>query len=153
MSEPLTVKVTRRHQITLPRAVRERLNIQPGDRLLVEVRDGVLRLIPQPAEERAQQAGAPREVREGATPYEAAEKPARARAVTLTLRDDQWRCVEEHAAAAGTSVEQVLAQALEEWIAWRRTLDEDPIRRLFGAIDSGDSTTSERVDDIVYTLP
>ena len=34
MSDPVTVKVSSRHQIVVPSAVREQLNIQSGDRLL-----------------------------------------------------------------------------------------------------------------------
>jgi AbrB family looped-hinge helix DNA binding protein len=153
MADPITVKVNRRHQITLPRVVCERLNIQPGDRLLVEVRDGAVLLVPQ-SEEYLQRPGEPHEVRERTTTaYETAEKQAGSHAVTLTLHDEQWRYLEAQAEATGKSVEQVLAQALEEWIAWRRALEEDPIRGLFGAAKTGDKTTSERVDDIVYTLP
>jgi AbrB family looped-hinge helix DNA binding protein len=48
MSSPVTVKVSRRHQISVPRIARDRLNIQSGDRLLVDIQDGLLILIPQP---------------------------------------------------------------------------------------------------------
>ena len=48
MSQPVSVKVSSRYQIAVPRAAREKLNIQSGDRLLVDVQDGVLILIPQP---------------------------------------------------------------------------------------------------------
>ena len=153
MSSPITVKVNRRYQVTLPRVACERLNIQPGDRLLVEVQAGVLRLIPQPAEKHKQEIDARREVREGAASYETPETSSRTHAVTLALHEDQWRYVEEYAATIGASVEQVLAQALEEWIAWRRTLEEDPIQDLFGAAKTDEKMTSEHVDDIVYTLP
>jgi AbrB family looped-hinge helix DNA binding protein len=43
------VKVNAKHQITLPKIVREKLNINAGDRLLVDVQDGVMILIPEPA--------------------------------------------------------------------------------------------------------
>jgi AbrB family looped-hinge helix DNA binding protein len=43
------VKVSSRHQITLPRSVRNELKIEPGDRLLVDAQDGMLLLIPLPA--------------------------------------------------------------------------------------------------------
>ena len=49
MSEPVTVLVSSRNQIQVPRIARERLNIQSGDRLLVDVQDGVIVLLPQPA--------------------------------------------------------------------------------------------------------
>jgi AbrB family looped-hinge helix DNA binding protein len=45
---PVSVKVSSRYQISLPSAARERLNIQQGDHLLVDVQDGLLILIPQP---------------------------------------------------------------------------------------------------------
>ena len=48
MSSPVTVKVSRRHQISVPRIARDRLNIQSGDRLLVDIQGGLLILIPQP---------------------------------------------------------------------------------------------------------
>jgi len=50
MSQAVTVKVSSRNQITVPRIARERLNIQSGDRLLVDVQDGVLILVPEPEE-------------------------------------------------------------------------------------------------------
>jgi len=48
MSKSVSVKVSSRYQIAVPRAARERLHIQRGDRLLVDVQDGLLILIPQP---------------------------------------------------------------------------------------------------------
>ncbi len=48
MTSPTTVKVSKRHQIVVPAEARARLNIQSGDRLLVDVQDGMLILIPQP---------------------------------------------------------------------------------------------------------
>ncbi len=44
-----TVKVSRRFQIAVPSSARERLNIKQGDRLLVDVQDGVLILVPEPS--------------------------------------------------------------------------------------------------------
>ncbi|MCB9159334.1 MAG: AbrB/MazE/SpoVT family DNA-binding domain-containing protein [Caldilineaceae bacterium] len=43
---PLAVKVSSRHQISLPSAARRQLGIEAGDRLLVDVQDGILILIP-----------------------------------------------------------------------------------------------------------
>ena len=57
MSSPVTVKVSSRHQISVPRIARDRLNIQSGDRLLVDVQDGLLILIPQPQNYTARLAG------------------------------------------------------------------------------------------------
>ena len=48
MSKSVSVKVSSRYQIVVPRIARERLNIQRGERLLVDVQDGMLILIPQP---------------------------------------------------------------------------------------------------------
>jgi AbrB family looped-hinge helix DNA binding protein len=42
------VKVNAKYQITLPKAVREKLNIKAGDRLLADVQDRVMVLIPKP---------------------------------------------------------------------------------------------------------
>ena len=42
------IKVNAKYQITIPRIARKRLNINPGDRLLVDVQDGIIVLIPQP---------------------------------------------------------------------------------------------------------
>jgi len=41
-------KVNSRNQITIPQAVLEKLNIKAGDRLLVDIQDGIMVLIPQP---------------------------------------------------------------------------------------------------------
>ncbi len=62
---PQTVKVSSRNQIALPSEARKKLGIKPGDRLLVDVQDGVLVLIPQPEDYVAAMAGLHREVWEG----------------------------------------------------------------------------------------
>jgi AbrB family looped-hinge helix DNA binding protein len=62
MSDPVSVKVSSRYQISVPRIARERLNIQSGDRLLVDVQDGLLILLPQPQDYAAHLAGLHREV-------------------------------------------------------------------------------------------
>jgi len=43
-----SVKVGAKNQITIPQIVRKKLNIKKGDRLLVDVQDGVIVLIRQP---------------------------------------------------------------------------------------------------------
>jgi AbrB family looped-hinge helix DNA binding protein len=48
MFQPITVKVSRRYQISLPSRAREELNIEAGDRLLVDIQDGMIILLPQP---------------------------------------------------------------------------------------------------------
>ena len=43
-----SVKVSAKYQIAVPQIARKKLNIKRGDRLLVDVQDGVIVLIPQP---------------------------------------------------------------------------------------------------------
>ena len=43
-----TVKVSKRFQISVPASTRKQLNIRAGDRLLVDIQDGMLILIPRP---------------------------------------------------------------------------------------------------------
>lgn len=50
MSEPTTVKVSGRYQISLPSRARQELQIDAGDRLLVDVQDGMIILVPQPTD-------------------------------------------------------------------------------------------------------
>lgn len=57
MPERTTVKVSSRHQISLPSQARQELNIEAGDRLLVDVQDGLLILVPQPEDYVAAMAG------------------------------------------------------------------------------------------------
>lgn len=62
MTSPTTVKVSKRHQIVVPAAARAQLNIQSGDRLLVDIQDGMLILIPQPDNFTARLAGLHQEI-------------------------------------------------------------------------------------------
>lgn len=48
MSDSVTVKVSNRYQIALPSLARKQLNIQAGDRLLVDIQAGMIILLPQP---------------------------------------------------------------------------------------------------------
>ena len=48
MTEAISVKVSNRYQIALPSLARKQLNIQAGDRLLVDIQDGIIVLLPQP---------------------------------------------------------------------------------------------------------
>jgi len=48
MAETISVKVSNRYQIALPSLARKQLNIQAGDRLLVDIQDGMIVLLPQP---------------------------------------------------------------------------------------------------------
>jgi len=43
-----SARINSKYQITIPQTVREKLNIKRGDRLLVDVQDGLIVLIPQP---------------------------------------------------------------------------------------------------------
>jgi AbrB family looped-hinge helix DNA binding protein len=43
-----SVKVNTKYQIAIPQIVRKKLNIKQGDRLLMDVQDGLVVLIPQP---------------------------------------------------------------------------------------------------------
>lgn len=62
MVERVAVKVSSRYQIAVPRIARERLKIEKGDRLLVDVQDGVLVLVPCPRDYSERLAGLHREV-------------------------------------------------------------------------------------------
>jgi len=44
----MIIKVNSQNLISIPTSVREKLNIKAGDRLLVDVQDGIMVLIPQP---------------------------------------------------------------------------------------------------------
>ena len=44
----ISVKVSAKYQIAVPQIARKKLNIKKGDRLIVDVQDGVIVLIPQP---------------------------------------------------------------------------------------------------------
>ena len=48
MDSPVSVKVSRRYQIAVPSQARKHLNIRSGDRLLVDIQDGLIVLLPQP---------------------------------------------------------------------------------------------------------
>lgn len=58
----IQVKVSSKHQIALPVAVRHQLEIDAGDHLLVEVQDGVIVLIPMPADPIEEPKGLGREI-------------------------------------------------------------------------------------------
>jgi AbrB family looped-hinge helix DNA binding protein len=62
MSEAVTVKVSSRHRISIPRVARERLKIRSGDRLLVDIQDGLLILVPCPQKTTAHLAGLHKDV-------------------------------------------------------------------------------------------
>jgi AbrB family looped-hinge helix DNA binding protein len=57
-----TVKVSKRYQIAVPAAAREQLNIQSGDRLIVDIQDGVIILYPEPEDYALHLAGLHKEI-------------------------------------------------------------------------------------------
>ncbi len=65
MIDPTTVKVSGRYQISLPSRARQQLNIQAGDRLLVDIQDGMLILIPQPTDYVAEMTGLHQDIWKG----------------------------------------------------------------------------------------
>ena len=62
MAEAIIVKVSNRYQISLPSLVRKQLNIQAGDRLLVEIQEGMIVLIPESEDYVQSLAGLHREI-------------------------------------------------------------------------------------------
>ena len=62
MNHSNSVKVSSRNQIALPSAVRKQLNIQAGDRLLVDVQGDVIVLLPEPENYVTYMAGLHKEV-------------------------------------------------------------------------------------------
>jgi AbrB family looped-hinge helix DNA binding protein len=50
LSESIQVKVSSRYQISVPSKARKELNIQRGDRLIVDVQDGMILLVPVPGD-------------------------------------------------------------------------------------------------------
>ena len=64
------VKVSKKHQIAVPSAVRKQLGIKSGDVLLVELRDGYAVLLPEPQDYSQRLRGLHREIWEGVEPQE-----------------------------------------------------------------------------------
>lgn len=62
MNKTLSVKVSSKHQIAIPSAVRKSLDIKAGDNLLVDVQDGVIVLIPKPTDYTKQMNGLYKEI-------------------------------------------------------------------------------------------
>ncbi len=65
MPDSTSVKVSKRYQIAVPAIARKLLNIKSGDRLLVDIQDGVMILIPEPDNYTQALAGLHKEVWEG----------------------------------------------------------------------------------------
>jgi AbrB family looped-hinge helix DNA binding protein len=60
-----TVKISSEHQIAVPSAIRKELNLEAGDHLLAQVRDGVIVLVPRRGDAVDQLRGLYREIWEG----------------------------------------------------------------------------------------
>lgn len=65
MSNQPTVKVSNRYQIALPSVARRQLNIQAGDRLLVDIQGGMIILLPEPKDYVEHLAGLHKEIWQG----------------------------------------------------------------------------------------
>ncbi len=76
----LSVKVSSKHQISLPSEARRRLGIEPGDRLTVEVLDDSLVLRHRPARPSERMAGLGRHIWDGIDPVERIRR----------VRDEEW---------------------------------------------------------------
>jgi len=70
MKDATTVKVSKRYQIAVPARARQLLNINSGDRLLVDVQDGIMILIPKPDNYTEAMAGLHKEVWEDVSAQE-----------------------------------------------------------------------------------
>jgi AbrB family looped-hinge helix DNA binding protein len=68
MSYTTTVKVSSRYQIAVPAAARDILNIQAGDRLIVDIQDGLMVLLPEPENYTQYLAGLHKEIWDGVDP-------------------------------------------------------------------------------------
>lgn len=62
---PISVKISSKHQIAVPSAIRKELKLEAGDRLLAQVRDGVIVLVPERGSALDQLRGLYREIWEG----------------------------------------------------------------------------------------
>ncbi len=71
-----SVKVSNRYQIAVPQQARKRLKIKSGDRLLVDVQDGMIILLPEPQSYTQSLAGLHREIWEKAGDYVLKERKA-----------------------------------------------------------------------------
>lgn len=61
----LMVKINSKHQIVVPSAIREELQLKAGDHLLALVCDGVIVLVPKPVDPIGELRGLGREIWEG----------------------------------------------------------------------------------------
>lgn len=66
----MKVKVNKRHEITLPAEAQTRLGINSGDTFLLNVRDGLIYLVPEPNNWGEALRGVGKEIWEGVDPVE-----------------------------------------------------------------------------------
>ncbi len=59
---PISVKISSKHQIAVPSAIRKELQLEAGDHLLAQVRDGVIVLVPRRGDALDQLRGLHREI-------------------------------------------------------------------------------------------
>jgi AbrB family looped-hinge helix DNA binding protein len=71
-----SVKVSNRYQIAVPQQARKRLKIKSGDRLIVDVQDGMIVLLPEPENYTQLLAGLHREIWEKSGDYLIGERNA-----------------------------------------------------------------------------
>ena len=65
MTNITSVKVSKRYQIAVPALARQLLNIKSGDRLLVDIQDGIMVLLPEPENYTEAMAGLHKEIWDG----------------------------------------------------------------------------------------
>lgn len=65
MTVTTSVKVSKRYQIAVPAVARQQLNIKSGDRLLVDIQDGIIVLIPEPENYTEAMAGLHKDIWDG----------------------------------------------------------------------------------------
>jgi AbrB family looped-hinge helix DNA binding protein len=74
----LTIRVSKKHQVVIPREARRLLKIKQGSELLVNVKEDRIVLIPKPVDYVAHMAGLHKEVWEGIDATEYVKKERRA---------------------------------------------------------------------------
>lgn len=72
----VSIKINSRYRISIPKQVRKSLKIKSGDRLLVDVQDGMIVLLPEPQDYTRSLKGLYREVWENSSNYVEQERNA-----------------------------------------------------------------------------
>lgn len=88
---PITVTVSSKHQIVVPKEAREKLHIRPGHELLVLCKDDRIVLIPRPEDFAAKMAGLHKDVWDGVNvdDYVTGERDSWERQCPLSLRSQR----------------------------------------------------------------